>query len=167
MKHLFSRVSLSFEETGIMRRILIALPLLLLVTTLTALAANEWKPRQVVAEALLDEDGYQRAEIVAEGSYRFTPPHIIVRLGVPVKLKVHLTSWLVPHNIAMNSPEAGMKFSVSLSDLKRTIRFTPTAVGRYPFYCDKKFLFFKSHREKGMEGIIEVRESKSAPSPLR
>jgi hypothetical protein len=29
-------------------------------------------------------------------------------------------------------------------------------VGEYPFYCSKKLLFFKSHREKGMEGMLEV-----------
>ncbi len=40
----------------------------------------------------------------------------------------------------------------------KVIRFTPTRVGSYPFYCNKKLLFFESHREKGMEGILEVVE---------
>jgi plastocyanin len=39
-----------------------------------------------------------------------------------------------------------------------TVRFTPTHPGTFVFYCDKKLLFFKSHREKGMEGRLEVRE---------
>jgi hypothetical protein len=31
-------------------------------------------------------------------------------------------------------------------------------VGRYPFYCDKKLFFMAGHREKGMEGVLEVVE---------
>jgi hypothetical protein len=37
------------------------------------------------------------------------------------------------------------------------IRFTPTQRGLFTFYCDKKLLFFKSHRDKGMEGLLDVR----------
>jgi len=37
------------------------------------------------------------------------------------------------------------------------VRFTPTKAGVFAFYCDKKLLFFKSHREKGMEGVLKVR----------
>jgi plastocyanin len=40
----------------------------------------------------------------------------------------------------------------------KAVTFTPTAVGKYPFYCRNKLLFFKSHREKGMEGVLEVVE---------
>jgi hypothetical protein len=29
--------------------------------------------------------------------------------------------------------------------------------GTFPFYCDKKLLFFKSHHERGQEGHLEVR----------
>ena len=37
------------------------------------------------------------------------------------------------------------------------VRFTPTQRGLFTFYCDKKLIFFKSHREKGMEGLLDVR----------
>jgi len=30
------------------------------------------------------------------------------------------------------------------------------AAGKYAFYCKNKLLFFKSHRENGQEGILEV-----------
>jgi hypothetical protein len=46
----------------------------------------------------------------------------------------------------------------SLSSQAKNIRFTPTAVGRYPFYCRNKLLFLESHREKGMEGVLDVVE---------
>jgi plastocyanin len=46
-----------------------------------------------------------------------------------------------------------------LNDKKpELIKFTPTKIGKYAMYCDKKLLWFKSHRERGMEGVIEVVE---------
>jgi plastocyanin len=41
------------------------------------------------------------------------------------------------------------------SDAKK-IAFTATKVGKYPFYCSKKLPFLASHRERGMEGVLEV-----------
>jgi len=38
----------------------------------------------------------------------------------------------------------------------KTVTFTPEKTGKYEIYYDKRFLFFASHREKGMEGILEV-----------
>jgi hypothetical protein len=38
-----------------------------------------------------------------------------------------------------------------------TVKFTPAVAGTFAIYCDKKLLFFKSHREKGQEGTLEVR----------
>lgn len=65
---------------------------------------------------------------------------------------------MVPHNIVMTSPEAGMAFDLPLATEPKTITFTPTKTGTYPFYCTKRFLFFPDHRAKGMEGVIEVME---------
>jgi plastocyanin len=58
----------------------------------------------------------------------------------------------------MKEPAAGMTFDQSLSSDPTVIKFTPTKVGKYPFFCSKRLLFFESHREKGMEGTIEVVE---------
>ncbi len=101
-------------------------------------------------------DGIQRVEVTA-GSYFFRPEHIVVTAGVPVELVIRNEAKVVPHDFVMDSPEAGMKFSEALSEELTIIRFTPARPGRYPFYCDRKLLFFKSHRERGMEGVIEVR----------
>lgn len=43
-----------------------------------------------------------------------------------------------------------------MTEEPRTVRFTPNAAGEYPYYCEKRLLFFKSHRDKGMEGVLEV-----------
>jgi hypothetical protein len=32
----------------------------------------------------------------------------------------------------------------------------PAVPGIFEFYCSKRFLFFESHKDKGMRGVIEV-----------
>ncbi|MCL4458112.1 MAG: hypothetical protein M1147_13095, partial [Nitrospirae bacterium] len=60
--------------------------------------------------------------------------------------------------VLINAPEAGIEVKEDLSKEPKVVKFTPKKTGKYPFYCDKKLLFFKSHRERGMEGVIEVIE---------
>ena len=121
-----------------------------LIAFCSALSAEETK-----TTATIDKDGVQKLDIIG-GSYFFKPNHIVVKVNIPVELKVSKESGLIPHDIVADSPEAGIKFQEELSETPKTIKFTPTKVGTYPFYCSKKVFFFKSHREKGMEGVIEV-----------
>ena len=111
--------------------------------------------QEKVFRAIIDEDGVQRVDVLG-GSYFFSPNHIVVKVNTPVELQVRKEPGIVPHDIVAESPEAGIVFDVSLDKEPKVIRFTPTKTGSYPFYCDKKLLFFESHREKGMEGILEV-----------
>lgn len=112
-------------------------------------------PKGAPFVATVGPDGTQKVEILA-GSYWFKPNHIVVKQNAPVELSVSKGSGMVPHDIVMKYPEAGMQFEESLSTTPKTIKFTPTKVGSYPFYCGKKPPFGKSHRERGMEGVIEV-----------
>lgn len=105
--------------------------------------------------ATIDNDGVQKIDIIG-GSYFFKPNYIVVKVGIPVTLKVSKEWGLAPHDIVAKFPEAGIEFQENLSSTPKTIKFTPTRVGKYPFYCSKKAPFSKSHREKGMEGVIEV-----------
>jgi plastocyanin domain-containing protein len=109
--------------------------------------------------ATVNPDGVQRVEITG-GGYYYDPNYIIVKKDVPVEFVVKKVSSFmpIPHNIAMDAPEAGINFKEDMETEPKVIRFTPTKTGTYPFYCDKKFLFFESHREKGMEGTLEVVE---------
>lgn len=77
---------------------------------------------------------------------------------MPVEITATNDSRFVPHDLIVKAPEAGMDFRIDLKKDAQAVRFTPTKVGVYPMYCDKKLLFFASHREKGMEGVIEVVE---------
>ena len=110
-----------------------------------------------VFKATIDNDGVQRIKIIA-GSYFFNPDYVIVKVNIPVELTISKESGITPHNFVIKQPDAGIDIEESLSKEPKTIKFTPNKVGKYPFYCSKKLLFFKSHRDRGMEGIIEVVE---------
>lgn len=105
----------------------------------------------------IDKDGVQRVDILGS-DYYFKPAHIIVKVNLPVELKIRKDGYVIPHNIVIEAPEAGIKVNESLSRDPKSITFTPTKVGKYPMYCDKKPPFLASHREKGMEGMLEVVE---------
>ena len=104
-------------------------------------------------------DGVQHVEIIG-GSYFFRPDHIVVQKGVPVEMKIRKEPGITPHNFVLEGVREGeKKIHVSLkSGTARIVRFTPRSAGTFKFYCDKRFLFFRSHRQKGMEGTLEVRE---------
>jgi plastocyanin domain-containing protein len=112
---------------------------------------------QKVFNAIIDADGVQRVSISA-GEYFFDPNYIVVKVNTPVEISIKKTAGFVPHNIVINAPEAGIAFDESLGSDEKVIRFTPTKTGEFPFYCTKRFLFFKSHRERGMKGIVKVIE---------
>lgn len=111
------------------------------------------KEHKVVAK--VDADGVQRVDIVG-GGYYYDPNVIVVKVNQPVELRVKKAGGFIPHNIIVKAPEAGIDFKVELTDKFQTISFTPTKTGKYLMYCDHQFLWFKTHKEKGMEGIIEV-----------
>ncbi len=110
--------------------------------------------------AVVGADGVQRVDIVGD-EYYFAPNHIVVKVHIPVVFSVRKgadASWFIPHDIVTKAPEAGIDFKVALTKEPQTITFTPTKTGTYALYCDKKSPFGKSHRDKGMEGVIEVVE---------
>jgi heme/copper-type cytochrome/quinol oxidase subunit 2 len=103
------------------------------------------------------EDGVQRATITLD-SYSYTPNHLIVEAGKPVELALISVTTIIPHNFIIKSPTGNLSVEQDVSAGKTvTIRFTPTQPGTFPIYCDKRFWPLPSHRDKGMEGTLEVR----------
>jgi len=107
--------------------------------------------------AAVDSDGVQRVEMLG-GEYYFSPSVVVVKVNVPVELKVRSGGGITPHDIVLRAPEAGIDFAEKLSSEAVVIRFTPTRIGKYPFDCSKRFLFFASHKDRGMHGVLEVIE---------
>jgi len=129
--------------------------LILIIVLLFAATTHADSTDKKTYTATLDKDGVQRVAILG-GGYFFDPYHIIVKVNLPVELSIRKESGWVPHNIVVKAAEAGIDFEEELGSEPKTVKFTPTRTGKYPIYCSKKLLFFESHREKGMEGILEV-----------
>lgn len=106
----------------------------------------------------MDRDGVQRVRLVA-GDHFFRPNRIVLKANVPAEITVSAEPGSVPRGIVASAPQAGMTIDAPLPDAPRTIRFTPTAPGTYAFYCSNRLPFFIWHRGRGVEGVIELRQS--------
>jgi plastocyanin len=102
-----------------------------------------------------DVDGVQRVSVRA-GSYLFKPSYIVAKVNTPVELLASRERGIVPHNIVIRDQDAGIVVEQELATEPSKIAFTPKKVGKYAFYCTKKPPFGASHRDRGMEGILEV-----------
>ena len=101
--------------------------------------------------------GVQRATITLD-SYSYSPNHMIVEAGKPVELTLTSVTTIIPHNFIIKDPTGSLSIEQDVSAGKTvTITFTPTQPGTFPIYCDKRLWPLPSHRDKGMEGKLEVR----------
>ena len=104
-----------------------------------------------------DSDGVQRTTVILD-SYSYEPAHLVVEKGKPVELTLKSVTVLTPHNFIVKDPAGGFSVEQDVGAGKTTIlKFTPTQSGTFPIYCDKRLWPLPSHRDKGMEGQLEVR----------
>jgi heme/copper-type cytochrome/quinol oxidase subunit 2 len=102
-------------------------------------------------------DGVQRATVTLD-SYSYAPNHLIVEAGKPVELTLISVTTMIPHNFIIKDPAGSLSVEQDVNAGKTvTITFTPTQPGIFPIYCDKRLWPLPSHRDKGMEGKLEVR----------
>ncbi len=102
-------------------------------------------------------DGVQRAAVTLD-SYSYSPSHLIVEAGKPVELTLTSATTITPHNFIIKDPAGSLFVEQEVSAGKTvTITFTPIQPGTFPIYCDKWLWPMPSHRDKGMEGTLEVR----------
>ena len=107
--------------------------------------------------AEMGADGVQRATVTLD-SYPYTPHHLIVAAGKPVELTLTSVTTIVPHNFILKDPATGLNVEEDVSAGKtKKVAFMPTQAGTVTFYCDRRLWPMPSHREKGMEGKLEVR----------
>ncbi len=102
-------------------------------------------------------DGVQRATVTLD-SYSYSPNHLIVEAGKPVELTLTSVTTIIPHNFIIKELAGSLSVEQDVSAGKTVIiRFTPAHPGTFPIYCDKRLWPLPSHRDKGMEGTLEVR----------
>ena len=98
-----------------------------------------------------------RSVPVSIGDYRFSPDTITVPAGATIQLQLTNTDSLTPHNFTLQAATAGLDVDIDISaGSTETVDITPLAPGTYAFYCSKKLPFMKSHRDRGMEGVLIV-----------
>ncbi len=91
------------------------------------------------------------------GSYYIKPNKISVKVNETVTLNITNEATLIPHNLVIEAPEADIHLKVDVSAGKSaSVSLTPAKTGSYEISCAKKPPFGKSHKEKGMHGILEV-----------
>ncbi len=124
------------------------------VTIVVAVEPSHSVPPMVIP---VGADGVQRATITLD-SYSYTPNHLIVESGKPVELTLTSVTTIIPHNFIIKDPAGNLSVEQDLSAGKTVIiTFTPAQPGTFPIYCDKRLWPLPSHRDKGMEGKLEVR----------
>lgn len=86
------------------------------------------------------------------------PDHLVVEKGKPVELTLTSATIIIPHNFIIKDPAGSLSIEQDVSAGKTvTVRFVPTRPGLFPFFCDKRLWPMDSHRDKGMEGLLEVK----------
>lgn len=114
--------------------------------------AQDAQPYQVP----IDADGVQRVTIVG-GSYFFKPERIVAKAGRPLELLVSMEQGIVPHRFLLEGADGKPLADVELTEEPKAVR-VELAAGDYVFQCPNRLLMFKSHRQRGMSGVLEVRE---------
>ena len=127
----------------------------LLSLLVTACGGAPTQPQKEHQTAKAEADGVQRVRVVA-GSYFFKPNHIVVKANVPVELVASKESGMAPHDLVIQGPDGSTLVQEDLSTEPKKIAFTARKPGKYTLYCSKKPPFMASHRERGMEGVLEV-----------
>jgi heme/copper-type cytochrome/quinol oxidase subunit 2 len=105
----------------------------------------------------ISPDGVQRATIILD-SYSYSPNHLVVENGKPVELTLTSVTTITPHNFIIKDSTGSLSVEQDVG-AGRTVmaRFVPTQPGLFSFFCDKRLWPMRSHRDKGMEGLLEVK----------
>ncbi|OQW33511.1 MAG: hypothetical protein A4E19_03735 [Nitrospira sp. SG-bin1] len=105
----------------------------------------------------ISSDGVQRAQITVD-SYSFSPNHLVVESGKPVELTLMSVTTVTPHNFLIKDSAGGLSVEQDVGAGKTvTAKFVPTQPGHFLFFCDKRLWPMRNHRDKGMEGLLEVK----------
>ena len=126
---------------------------LVLVCGVTTAKAADSVTRDLPFTVPIAADGVQRATIILD-SYSYAPNHLIVQSGMPVELTLKSETIIIPHNFIIK--ELSVEQDVGAGKMV-VVTFTPTQIGTFPIYCDKRLWPLPSHRDKGMEGTLDVR----------
>jgi len=120
----------------------------LMVLPLLLLLPYSWSAAAPSDEAVIE---------IKLGDYRFMPAEIQLAAGRPAVLRLTNIDSIVPHNFTLSTPGQAPDIDVDILGGETVeVRLPALPAGTYPFHCNKKMIFMKSHREKGMKGSLIV-----------
>lgn len=103
------------------------------------------------------EPVYAKVIEVTLGDYRYMPRNIQLVVEQPVVLHLVNADAFTPHNFTLKDDSDGLDIDIEIPAGKAVnVNLMPLFAGSHTFYCNKKLLWMKSHREKGMEGTLTV-----------
>jgi uncharacterized cupredoxin-like copper-binding protein len=95
--------------------------------------------------------------IIKLGDYQFLPDQVELVAGEPARLVLINTDDITPHNFTLKDKASGLDLDVDVAAGKTLeVELVPQTAGTYRFFCNKKLLFMKSHRDRGMQGSLSV-----------
>lgn len=104
----------------------------------------------------ISPDGIQRATVILD-SYSYSPSHLVVEHGKPVELTLTSATTITPHNFIIKDSTGNFLVEQDVgAGTTIMVRFVPAQPGIFPIFCDKRLWPMPSHRDKGMEGTLEV-----------
>jgi heme/copper-type cytochrome/quinol oxidase subunit 2 len=119
-------------------------------------AADDPKPGPPIVVPI-SADGVQRATVILD-SYSYSPNYLVVESGKPVELTLASVTTITPHNFIIRDAAGHLSVEQDVGAGSTVmVTFVPTQPGFFSFYCDKRLWPIPSHRDKGMEGILEVK----------
>ena len=66
---------------------------------------------------------------------------------------------MTAHGFTIQYPEPGQRLDAEIpARTTVVVEFWPRVVGNYLIYCDKEPLLGRSHRARGMQGLLKVRK---------
>jgi plastocyanin len=118
------------------------------VSLLLAACSSGLKRPTVTSVVEPDAKGIQHVVLNAH-SYWFEPNRIVVHQNIPVEIEFKNHATWVPHNFSIASPTLKVDQGKWIGTAH--IKFTPTVVDTYTFFCD-----VDGHSKKGMTGTLVV-----------
>ncbi len=98
---------------------------------------------------------YTKVIEVTLGDY--LPSNIELIVEQPVILRLINVDSYTPHNFTLQDASDGLDVNVDIpAGQSVNVHLMPLVAGSHTFYCNNKFLFMDSHREKGMQGTLTV-----------
>ena len=100
---------------------------------------------------------YTKVIEVTLGDYRYMPGNIELLIDQPVILRLINVDSYTPHNFTLQDASDGLDVNVDIpAGQSVNVHLMPLVAGSHTFYCKNKLLFMDSHREKGMQGTLNV-----------